>query len=407
MLLLVASAIKTDDFDLLSRPNESLNMNRRKLLIAGSASIIILGTAGGLALHSNLKPARSPWSDANLSLEDPRLAALSFAILAPNPHNRQPWLVELRDDLGLTLYCDQARLLPETDPMNRQIVIGLGAFLELLEIAAGENGYRLQMDLFPEGEPELVLDERPVAHILFIKDETAIKDSLFVHVQERRTNRLLFDIERSVSLSHLNELASAIKGVDDHLGFTNSTEKVGQIKNLCRGGWETEVHTKRTHAESTRLTRIGEKEINANPDGISLSGPLFEGLKLAGIMNKEAMDDPASRMFQETLNFYNGLIETSMAFAWLVSPGNSRKHQIGVGRNWVRVHLAATRVGLAFHPLSQVLQEFPEMLEHYTQLHELLNIEGPSRVQGIFRLGFAKNTSPSPRWPLETRLINI
>jgi heterotetrameric sarcosine oxidase gamma subunit len=37
--------------------------------------------------------ATEPWRRAGQSLGDPRLDALAYAILAPNPHNRQPWTV--------------------------------------------------------------------------------------------------------------------------------------------------------------------------------------------------------------------------------------------------------------------------------------------------------------------------
>jgi len=381
-------------------------MNRRKLLIVGSASIAILGVTGGLALHSNLKTARRPWGDADLTLDDPRIAALSFAILAPNPHNRQPWLVELVDDLNLTLYCDTERLLPQTDPFNRQIVVGLGAFLELLKMAALEKDYRLEIDLFPDGEPQPHMDQRPVAHIKFVADKNAATDPLFSYVKDRRTSRVPYDIEKPVPSSEFEKLETAMRESQAQFGYSNSGELVGKLRDICNLGWETEINTPRAHHESTQLTRIGEKEINASPDGISLSGPIFEGLKLTGIMSREAMDDPDSRMFQETLKFYSRLIDASPAFAWLISPGNSRADQIDAGRNWVRLQLAATRQGISFQPLSQVLQEFPEMSDHYASIHRMLDIEEPARIQGLFRLGYAKSLPPSPRWPLETRLIS-
>ena len=49
---------------------------------------------------------------------------LAHALLAPNPHNRQPWLADLRRADEVTLVCDPDRLLPETDPFGRQIQIG-------------------------------------------------------------------------------------------------------------------------------------------------------------------------------------------------------------------------------------------------------------------------------------------
>lgn len=73
----------------------------------------------------------------------------------------------------------------------------------------------------------------------------------------------------------------------------------------------------------------------------------------------------------------------------------------------MRLHLKATQMGLAFHPLSQVLQEFPEMSAPYSKIHDMLGVESPGVIQGLFRLGYAKAPPPAPRWPLETRLIEI
>lgn len=104
-------------------------LNRRGLLKIGAASIAIMG-AGSTVWWNTRTPtqAYAPWSSAGKSFGDPRIDALAYAILVPNPHNRQPWKVALEDDLALSLYCDLERRLPVTDPFDRQITIGLGCF---------------------------------------------------------------------------------------------------------------------------------------------------------------------------------------------------------------------------------------------------------------------------------------
>ena len=44
-----------------------------------------------------------------------------------------------------------------------------------------------------------------------------------------------------------------------------------------------EFRTERTYKESVDLFRIGATEVDANPDGIDLSGPMFEALRMAGL----------------------------------------------------------------------------------------------------------------------------
>lgn len=106
--------------------------SRRALLKTGAASVIVFGVTGTWWVTTRpAKTARAPWRAASEGFGDPRLDVLAYAILAPNPHNMQPWRIGMGDGLEFTVYCDLDRLLPETDPPNRQITIGFGCFLEL------------------------------------------------------------------------------------------------------------------------------------------------------------------------------------------------------------------------------------------------------------------------------------
>ncbi|WP_428407261.1 Acg family FMN-binding oxidoreductase [Hyphococcus sp.] len=380
-------------------------ITRRAILWTGMAGVALGGAGLGALLHSDLSKARAPWREAGESFGDPRLDSLSYAVLAPNPHNLQPWLIRLDGEDALTLFCDGDRLLPETDPYGRQIVIGLGAFLELLRQAAAEQGWRVEATPFPEGEPQPVLDGRPVARIVFARDEAVARDPLFGSALDRRTVRIPFDESRPVSAETLNRLDGVLRPGDGEFEWVNDAANVEELKRLCRDGWLAEVGAPGPHHESTRLTRIGEKEINASPDGISLAGPVMEGMRLAGILTRENMDDPASAAYGETIKFYNGLIDSAMAFGWLSTADNTRTDQLRAGAGWVRLQLAATKLGLAMQPLSQVLQEFPAMAEYYEEIHDFTGVHLPARVQGLFRFGYAKFPAPAPRWPLASRIV--
>ena len=69
------------------------------------------------------------------------------------------------------------------------------------------------------------------------------------------------------------------------------------------------------------------------------------------------------------------------------------------------MQLAANAAGLAFHPLSQALQEFGEMAELYRRAHEELGATNGQVVQMLTRLGYAPDVPAAPRWPLESRLV--
>jgi len=104
--------------------NPTNTTSRRNVLrLIGGGVVIAAGAGAGLhMLGRPSEPAREPWRTAGNEPEF-RRRALSWALLAPNPHNRQPWLVRLDGDDALTLYVDLERRLPVTDPHDRQITI--------------------------------------------------------------------------------------------------------------------------------------------------------------------------------------------------------------------------------------------------------------------------------------------
>ena len=103
---------------------------RRAILTTGAASVLVAGVgAGGCAWYPGTASARMPWTVAGDSLGDARLDALSYAILAPNPHNRQPWWFELVDDDKVDVYADLDRLLPETLPLSLVPSLGFASVL--------------------------------------------------------------------------------------------------------------------------------------------------------------------------------------------------------------------------------------------------------------------------------------
>ena len=96
-----------------------------------------------------------------------------------------------------------------------------------------------------------------------------------------------------------------------------------------------------------------------------------------------------------------------MAFVWSTTPTNTRRAQLDAGRAWLRTQLIANALGLSFHPLSQALQEFPEMAENYKRVHELLSRDAGETVQMLARLGYAPDVGPAPRQALESKLLPV
>ncbi|OJJ11693.1 twin-arginine translocation pathway signal protein [Alphaproteobacteria bacterium AO1-B] len=367
-----------------------MSVSRRKTLALLGGGLIVAATASAGTFLATRTPEKAlkPWSSAG-GYEDPRLFALSYALLAPNPHNRQPWLIELTDKDTFRLHRDPARDLPHTDPYHRQIFIGLGCFLEQMAIAASLKGYSTEISLFPEGT------DGPIADVVLIDGADA--DPLGAHIMDRRSCKEPFQ-----NTPVPDAMAAQLQTYGSV--WTNPAD-VKSIKDLTWQAWLTEMNTHRTLKESVDLMRFGKAEINANPDGIDLGGPFLESLMVAGLLTKDSQLDPASTGFQEGVKMYQAMLHATPAYISLTTPANTRQDQIEAGRRWLRLNLDTTRLGLALHPVSQALQEFDEMTPHHAEAHRLLAKPGET-VQMLGRLGFGPQTARTPRWPLETRMMN-
>lgn len=370
-------------------------------LIGGGVVLAATGAGAFVALNQPSRSAREAWRVAGQEAEY-RRRFLSYALLAPNPHNRQPWLVQLEGDDALTLYVDLERRLPATDPFDRQIVIGCGAFLELLVLAAAKEGYVADIQAFPEGEDMATLDRRPVAHVLFTASDTET-DPLFAHVLTRRSNKEAYK-PAEVPEEALGSLIDEGAHFGQTSGGTGNTPLAALLRDLTWRGHELEVLTPNTNQESVDLMRIGAVEVKANPDGIELEGPLMGLGKAIGLISRETLADPSSEGFRQGLAMYEAMAMSARGFVWIANDNQRRADQIDAGRAYVRMNLRATALGLGLHPWSQSLQEYPEMAPLYAEVHGLIG--GGKRLQMLARTGFGPDVGPTPRRGLDAHMMS-
>lgn len=392
-----------------TNPSKPASPSRRNFMrVLGAGGIILGATALGAGTWLTTRDpaaAREPWQQAGEG-GDVRIRALSYAVLAPNAHNRQPWLVDLSEPDAVTLYCDLDRRLPETDPFDRQITVSLGCFIELFTLAAAEEGFDVEASLFPQGEPSPRLDARPVAR-LQLAPGTGTRDPLFAQIVNRHTNKEPFDTARSVPPGDVAAILAASGAAGSlQAGSTLEDAKILELRDLTWRGHEIESFTPRTLQESIDLMRIGKAEVIANPDGIDLSGPLFESLNVAGLLTREQIADTTSTAFQQGLDAYREMIFSAMGYVWLISDGDTRAEQIAAGRAYVRMHLEATARGVDMHPLSQALQEYEEIASLYSEAKVALGARPTQTVQMMARIGYGPAINASPRWPAATRIRN-
>jgi hypothetical protein len=296
------------------------------------------------------------------------------------------------------LFADLDRLLPATDPFDRQILIGCGAFLELLRLVAAEEGYGAEITPFPDGAPALDgrLDARPVARVRFVEG-AATPDPLFAQVLARFTNREVY-LPRDVEAEKLAALVAAGTAFGVTAEACGNDALAAQLRDLTWRGHEIESLTPATMQESIDVMRIGPAEVNQHRDGLTLEGPVMGLGHLVGVVTREALADPDSAAFRQGLDMFRARAASARAFVWLTNDGASRAGQIEAGRAYMRLTLEVAAQGLAIHPWSQALQEYPEIAGLYREVHELIG--GGARLQMLVRVGYAKPVVHAPRRPL-------
>jgi hypothetical protein len=381
-------------------------MDRRAFIRIAGGGVLL---AGGTGCSSELPTeAVAAWNGPAAEEADVRRWVLSHAILAPHSHNLQSWLVDLRQPGEILLHCDLQRLLPETDPHARQILMSQGTFLELIDIAARERGQAADITLFPQGEFAADQpDSRPVARIRLRADAKAVRDPLFAQIRMRRTNREAYE-PREPAPQALQAIAAAASAAALRVGFTTGTEPqaLRHMRAIADEAWRIELTTPRTIMESYRVLRVGPREIARHRDGLTLNAPLVRTLDALGLFDRSRPPAPDSFATRSQLEDFTRKLQATPAFFWMVSEVNDRRTQVAAGRAYVRAQLAATAHGLAMQPISQALQEYPEQSGPYARIHQLLQAQrGRQVVQMWARLGYGPAVGPSPRRGVAAHLM--
>ncbi|RKF17539.1 twin-arginine translocation pathway signal protein [Alginatibacterium sediminis] len=369
----------------------------------------LASTAIGSSIVScsdNKQAVEFGWGTASLEQSDIRLKLIALAMLCPNPHNIQPWLIKMTSDTSFDLYVDQTRLLPQTDPVARQIHIGQGTFLETLSIAASGHGYQAEISYFPEGEySNQETLEKPVASITLVKQDTTVVDELYPYLLERQSNKReynnhrLSETEKS-KLGAFNLRSNEGKPVSQLL-FIDKPEASQYMQEVLTKAMAIEVSNKQRDLETIALFRFNDAEIAKYRDGFGLAHSGVTGFKKIVaetlFLSRKSAEKDSTAFGEQSVQFTKTVSESTASFALLSSPGNSRQQQVQVGREYCRLNLTSTKMGIAQHPMSQVLQEYQDMLPLQEDFKQYFSIPENHTVQMLVRLGHAAKTAHTPR----------
>ena len=345
-----------------------------------------------------------PWDPSYAGrFTDPRVKIASQALLAPNGHNMQPWIIKLdpNDQNVFYLFGDPDRKTSEIDPLARQFTISQGAFLEYARLAAQNLGYTASIMLFPAGEYDTAgstdsIKQKPVAKVILSPKTNLAENPLQKALFLPDTNRAPYqaDLLTAAQIKTLNSLNTdqAIK-----LQILQDKTNVGKIKPLARQAMEIETGVHRINALNNTLLRVNEYQKNSSPWGFSLDSQGSSGIMLhitqALLTVVPSLNSEASARDLVLKNTRTALDNTP-AYLMISSTTNTRTSQVKTGMLYSRLVLTAQNSGLVMQPLSQCLEEYPEMKECYMEIYQDFANRGET-IQMLARIG--KPTLAAPR----------
>lgn len=371
--------------------------------IAGIAGLCLLILAalyilsGGFLKQTYLEP----WNkDYAAKYADPRISVTAVGLLAANNHNMQPWKIELdqEDSMVFYLYADSSCVTGEVDPLYRQMMITQGTFLEYVRVAGGKLGWNVDIKLFPDGvydESDILhsMDVRPVAKITLSKAQPA-DSPLYDEIFMADTNRGAYKPEQLTSsqisgLETLSEADVAIKLYADEDNLNKIGEYALQSATI-------EAGVARVMEESNAIFRANEYQKNKYRYGYSVEGQGMTGFKrniLQGLLTVFPSLNSGDGASQNFINYTKKSVANTPAYAMIVTEGNSRVEQVESGMLYSRLVLTGHTLGLVMQPLSQVLEEYPEMQTLYDEFKQAYAPENGT-VQMLFRVGEATKDAP-------------
>lgn len=343
-----------------------------------------------------------PWSEEYAAqYDDPRISLTARGILAASGHNMQPWIIRLdpSDSMVFYLYADSTRMTKEVDPYARQMMISQGTFLEYVAVAGKKQGWDTKIKLFPDGvydESDLArsMDTLPVAKITLAKtqpQDTQLYDALYLP----DTNREPYQAKELST--------SQVSGLESLSGTTGISvtvyQKPGMLSSIGKYALQSaqiEAGVSRVMEESNVIFRASEYQKNQYRYGYSVEGQGSSGFMkhiLQGMLTifpSLNSGEAASRNF---INYTRTSVDSTPAYAMIITRENSREVQVESGMFYSRLVLTGHTLGLVMQPLSQALEEYPEMNNLYTEFKQAYAPDSGT-VQMLFRVGYPTKGTP-------------
>jgi len=365
-------------------------MNRRDFLKLSGEGALLVGGMSMINACSGVRRTDFPQfngeKESIKGLEKDEMEILHLASLAPSGHNTQPWVVRILGPKHWVIGSDKKRWLPAVDPENRELLLGIGAFIENLVIAAGTFGYEVDTQIIAKKplDPD-------IADIRLKKGKTV--DFPLEEITKRRTVRSGYT-DQEIKAEDLKYIARhdakscTVPNVPSphSFYFSNSSRQGKYLREGTIEANRTQAFRDPAQEELANWIRWSNKEAKQYRNGLTPESMEIKGVAGLFVRNFYNRQSVLKKSFREqTVDIVSKQVKT--CGGWLVvTIADSRiPTLIQYGRVFENMLLKIREKMIAIHPMTQMLEEEPWR----KQIAKELGLTG--EVQWILRIGYLKS----------------
>ncbi|MCW2950384.1 MAG: hypothetical protein JWN41_1397 [Thermoleophilia bacterium] len=301
---------------------------------------------------------------------------------APSAHNTQPWQLQRTGDGSLELSYELARLLPVADATRRDLLLSLGAFIEVAMIVAAEHQYAIAF--------EPALDHRVRRVGRFVASPAPPKRShTCAEVQARQSGRGRYAVE-ALRADALAAAQTAAMSAGLRVVPIEATDVVAMLRDGGRHMWGDEP----TARELKSWLRLDKRDARYECDGLSYEALDMSAAEAAVLraMLSRGVWPWLRRMGGPALlgSFSLPVVKRRGTVLALIGETRDDDAMLDSGAALLRTWLELSRHGCHTHPLSEIIDA--RASNRALHMHLGLDPDGAwsgagERVLALFRAG--------------------
>jgi hypothetical protein len=314
-------------------------------VLAFYSAPLLIGCSGVIRSEIAYNPS---FKDSSIKIDKNSAAILHYASLAPSGHNAQPWLVKLNSPSEWIISADPKRQLPAVDPDNRALLLGIGAFLENLSLAARAHGYEADIKIIAENAFDATIAK------VTLKAANPL-DYPLERLKMRRTVKKGL-LANELKRDDINALTETIG--HNVIYFPRTSKHAQCIEEAQVEAYRIQTHRTAAIEELKNWLRLSESEARKHQDGLTTEGMEITGIKGWYIRNFMTPEDMSSDFSKNTSIAMNEeLVKQGAGWIVITSKSHHVADIIEAGRKFERMALIARERKIALAPMTQLIEE--------------------------------------------------